>query len=165
MRPFLLRTKRPDTGRSRCPPVRGRAERSGKSVWQVKYGILIPSAARCWRTGFRSAAATTSAFTPSFPGRGNRPPTARRSAGTRATPRPTRGNGGCACWRSGTTSLTPSCFSARAATSPGRFIPSFTRSGGAANRWRKPTGAARSAARPSGFTTCSPQAAALRCTT
>ena len=29
---------------------------------------MIPSAARCWRTGFRSAAATESASTPSFPG-------------------------------------------------------------------------------------------------
>ncbi len=44
----------------------------------------------------------------------------------------------------GTTSLTPSCSSARAATSPGRFIPSLRGSGGAANRWRRPTGAARS---------------------
>lgn len=70
MRLFVPHTKRPDTDRSRCPPAHGRTERSGKSVWQVKYEILIPSAARCWRTGYHSAAATASASTPSSPGRG-----------------------------------------------------------------------------------------------
>ncbi|MFR5864161.1 MAG: hypothetical protein ACLUFV_02660 [Acutalibacteraceae bacterium] len=73
-------------------------------------------------------------------------------------------NGGCACWRSGTTSLTPSCSSARAATSPGRFIPLYAvrrRGESLEEAYRRGTvsGAAKR------FTTCSPQAAALRCTT